>query len=487
MTSFNDIGYGFLLILKHEGIFKRGKIIEEADEGEVEHSIYLVDYGTIVKADFSSFYTCSGGEQNNALQYVFELPPQCFQCFLSEICPSPINCPSGWSVRSTEEFKKFIEGKSLEIEVLSFVDRIASVRLIAGGFQESFNDYLVVSLELALPCDDSYMCLLDQNDREKQRFRGRDSNEVKLKLEDELADDSIVPPPGDKLKEEIMIEGPFSPLESQLKSLCQSGTSHTSIEASSVNHVLFDPYPNDGVKKLLVSASMSQRDQRVTLHQTTIMPHLPGMACLLSLIFSPIAEVRCTKRRDRYSSILTGLGCDENRKPHFGEHDCLFFTDVELDQKDFDMINLLRKKMSSLMQSEPNSQFQSLKGFEKSNARTEIGNLLKDIMTKDRSPLGILEENEWEWKPFVKIEQKSEAMYPTLVTWEKLMPMSENTRRTFKNGAQELKRQADTNSKDQIIHCALCEEKIETVIDLKLHVMKKLHQKRLERIRDETS
>lgn len=184
---------------------------------------------------------------------------------------------------------------------------------------------------------------------------------------------------------------------------------------------------------------MSQKDDRVTLHQTTIMPHLPGMMSLLGLIFSPAAEVHMTTKKDRYTSILFGLGADENQKPHFGEHDLLVNVDVELTQNDFKMINELRGKISMLLKNVPGFKFQpKMNSVNKVQLRNNICQLLIEISSKHRSPLGVVvpSKTEWNWKPFVKSEEYNDAMYPRLVNVEKLMPMSENTRRSKKENAE---------------------------------------------------
>ena len=489
INSLEDVLNGFRLIVMHDQVLKRCKIIAmpDEDEGETEYTVFLIDYGSIVNVTFENFYICKRVNETNKelLKEVFELPPQCFQCRLSNIIPSPIKIPSGWSQETTEMFKKFIENKKLKITVSSFVDRVASVNLYAEcsstGIIKQFNEELIM-INYAQTSDDSYLNLLDQNRRETEQ-----RNSKRQQLEDELIDDTVIPPPEELLVEQITIDGPHSTLECKVEDLSRTKLTNVVIEATSVNHVLFDPFPNDAVKKLLVAATMSKREERVTLHQSTIMPHLPGIACLLSLMFSPIAEVRPSNDKTRYTSILTGLGCDKNRKPFYGEHDCLIHVDVELDLKDFDMIDSLRKKMSFLMKS-PVEIKNKQNHNEKKIIRNEACSLLTEIAKKPRSQLGLKfnsEVSDWNWRPVVKIEQKDEAMYPALVKVGKLIPLSENTKQYLKNHAEDLEQQAATNAENKIIKCKLCDETVETLMDLKLHVMKKLHKERKVRIREE--
>jgi Tudor domain len=483
---------GRRLLVKHREVFKRGKIVD--DEGEAKFKVYLIDYGEIINdVDRDDLYTCEGLDEEsrlNSLQLFFELPPQCIECRLSELIPSPIRCASGWSDKSTEVFKSFIDGKGLEIVVNSFVDRIASVRLIAGpvtqGSCESVNEYLVL-MDFAQTSDDSYMNQLDSFEREKQSSRNNRNVEL---VEDEFCDVGIIAPPQESLYDTIDIEGPFTPLESRAEMINREKFLDVVVEPSSVNHVLIDPYPNDSTRKLLVSASMSEKDKRVTLHQTTIMPHLPGMLTLLGLLFSPAAEVHMTPKKDRYTSILCGLGADESRKPHFGEHDLLIKVDVELTHRDFEMINELRDKMSTMLNNAPGFKFQpKVHADNKATLRNQICQKLITLTSKHRSPLGVVIPStiDWNWKPFVKSEDTVEVMYPQLAPVDKLMPMSENTRQGKIKHAVDLERLGRVNAQDEVIECQLCEERIETLVDLQLHVGKKLHKERLVRMRDETS
>lgn len=468
------------MIVKHEDAFKRGKIIESPDDGETTFWIYLIDFGSTIEATFADFFML---QQEGAFQYAFELPPQCYECRLSEVIPSAIKCSSGWSEKSTEELKKFIEGKYLEITVVSFVDEVACVYLLAApvtpGMADTLNEHLVLH-GYAQHSDDAYLNRVDEIAREKMRFN---NNFVPEKLEDKLVDDIFALPTG-MLTDSVKLDGPYSPLEEKIYGLCQKSPIGITVEISSVNSVLFDPYPFDGTAKLLVAASMSKRDEKVVLHQTTMMPHLPGMATLLSLIFSPLAEVRCSDNKHRYTSVLAGLGCDENSKSCYGEHDCLIDIDVELSQQDFSQINEMRSLMSFVMRQQPG---RMLFDREKLRARDRICFLLKKIFSQERSPLGINREGRsWRWKTFADIELKAEGLYPSLTPIEKLSLLTDEHRKALKKHAQNLENDARLNQTDKHIKCRLCEEDVDTCVDLQVHVKKNLHKKRLLRIRDET-
>lgn len=162
MRTLEDVK-GDCVIIKHEQQFKRGRIIEHPDEDEIEANFVclLIDYGMVIKVPFGSFYACAGFD-DQLLKSVFELPPQCYECRLSEVIPSAINCPSGWSESSTKQFKRFIDEKIVTIEINAFVERVASVQLYAG--QENMNENLVLN-QFAQRSDDSYIQMYDQLQR----------------------------------------------------------------------------------------------------------------------------------------------------------------------------------------------------------------------------------------------------------------------------------------------------------------------------------
>lgn len=159
MRTLDDVK-GDCVIINHEEKFKRGRIIEHPEEDEIEpkYVCLLIDYGLVIKVPFGSFYACAGFD-DQLLKSVFELPPQCYECRLSEVIPSAINCPSGWSDSSTVTFKRFIAEKIVTIEINAFVERVASVQLYAG--HENLSEYLLLN-QFAQRSDDSYIQMFDQ-------------------------------------------------------------------------------------------------------------------------------------------------------------------------------------------------------------------------------------------------------------------------------------------------------------------------------------
>ena len=69
-------------------------------------------------------------------------------------------------------------------------------------------------------------------------------------------------------------------------------------------------------------------------HSTTLLPNIPGLPAILTLLFAPRAEFRADAERKRLTGAICGLGYDRQRKnqPFYHEHDMeiAFDTDIGL-------------------------------------------------------------------------------------------------------------------------------------------------------------
>lgn len=92
-----------------------------------------------------------------------------------------------------------------------------------------------------------------------------------------------------------------------------------------------------------MSTSAFQSDRtpsRLVIRETTLLPNRPGFGPLMALIFCPTMEVKRDKDKNRFISIITGLGYNsKTNRPIFEEHDCVFNLDVEIDESDFRIVS----------------------------------------------------------------------------------------------------------------------------------------------------
>jgi ATP-dependent RNA helicase TDRD9 len=66
----------------------------------------------------------------------------------------------------------------------------------------------------------------------------------------------------------------------------------------------------------------SQDKSKVILRDTTLMPTLPGMLPIVSMLFAPKIELRTKPGVDHYTGMICGLGYDKRKKaPFYPEHD----------------------------------------------------------------------------------------------------------------------------------------------------------------------
>lgn len=65
---------------------------------------------------------------------------------------------------------------------------------------------------------------------------------------------------------------------------------------------------------------------------TTLLPNVPGLASILTLLFAPRAEFRADKARTRLTGAICGLGFDRERKDqaYHPEHDMEITFDAEV-------------------------------------------------------------------------------------------------------------------------------------------------------------
>ena len=71
-----------------------------------------------------------------------------------------------------------------------------------------------------------------------------------------------------------------------------------------------------------------------------MMPAVPGVLALMSLVFAPRAELRCDPRMQRYTGVLCGLGVDpELKEPIYMDHDLEVVFDTHIDDKDIELVS----------------------------------------------------------------------------------------------------------------------------------------------------
>lgn len=460
-------------MIKINNEFDRAQIVEYPSDNITVSSIFkvlLIDCGKIVECDLNSFYTCIGisvPDRQSLLRDIFKQPPACYECKLAEIQPTIFH-QCGWAKNTINDFKQKVLNKEVEIEIYAFNhnDKVASVEVVLRNQRSSQRIQVgqsLVNRYLAKNCNESYTTMFNfytTSNMQSNKFDIHRENQ-RITIQPQL------------LVKKVELEGPFSPIEfSSFEKTYRSFENFVRIDPSSVNSILIDPYPHDGVKKVLIAAAKSKNDRgKISLRQTTLMPHLNGIASIIALIFSPYAQIRFDKAKTRCTSILTGLGCDYSGKSYFGEHDSLFRTDVEFDNEDFEWINSLRCEMSKMMQNfEMNSQ-------EIENTKSKCCSLMLKIVKKERLQVGEShkDEDNFNWnKSMNEGYPDFEEMF-SVHNVKKIQPISLDSIKRICNNLRNLDQCVNSNSRDEELSCIACDDNMRTLMELKTHVLTAKH------------
>lgn len=83
----------------------------------------------------------------------------------------------------------------------------------------------------------------------------------------------------------------------------------------------------------------SKDGSSLKLRNTTLMPNIPGLTELVTLIFCPVAELFCDPNSNRYIGMLCGLG-HVRGKTIFPEHDVFININSNLTNEDLENVSL---------------------------------------------------------------------------------------------------------------------------------------------------
>ncbi|KAL6488110.1 hypothetical protein MHYP_G00047360 [Metynnis hypsauchen] len=151
-------------------------------------------------------------------------------------------------------------------------------------------------------------------------------------------------------KSKVPVHGPSSPHKVTFYNMsgvaqCRS----VAVERDSINSVLVNDHPQDKHERMLVagSVSLNASGSCILLKETTLMPHIHGLPALITMLFTPIMELRTDEERTCFSGALCGLGTN-SQEAVLPEHDIELAFDVKFDVEDITEINALREVMNRL-------------------------------------------------------------------------------------------------------------------------------------------
>uniref|UniRef100_A0A8C3I4W4 ATP-dependent RNA helicase TDRD9 n=1 Tax=Chrysemys picta bellii TaxID=8478 RepID=A0A8C3I4W4_CHRPI len=154
------------------------------------------------------------------------------------------------------------------------------------------------------------------------------------------------------------LHGPFNPYELKCHSMVQISKFRCIwIEKESINSVIVNNSPEDPFQKMLVAAAVSVNSTGSTmlLRETSLMPPIPGLPALLSMLFAPVIELRVDRSGRSFTGVLCGLGWNQSLgTPLLPEHDMELTFDVQFGVDDIVEINILRTAINKLVCDGPN-------------------------------------------------------------------------------------------------------------------------------------
>ncbi|XP_056089120.1 ATP-dependent RNA helicase TDRD9 [Rhinichthys klamathensis goyatoka] len=272
-----------------------------------------------------------------------------------------------WSSRARNRFKTLTSGRSAIVSLYSILHGVMRIDLH-------------ISLEMG---DVSVADLLVQEGHAchtPESFESQQSHEVLISLYEDMASGRFTPSSASgslnsRMEEDkqlinellqhfcvsstsapkckALVHGPSSPHKISVHSM--SRVSHfraVGIERDSINSVMVNEKPQDCHERMLVAAavSLSASGSHILLKETSLMPHIHGFPSLVTMLFTPVMELRTNEERTCFTGALCGLGWNPiSQEAMLPEHDIELAFDVKFDIEDITEINALRSTMNRLV------------------------------------------------------------------------------------------------------------------------------------------
>uniref|UniRef100_A0A8C7XDM4 ATP-dependent RNA helicase TDRD9 n=1 Tax=Oryzias sinensis TaxID=183150 RepID=A0A8C7XDM4_9TELE len=151
----------------------------------------------------------------------------------------------------------------------------------------------------------------------------------------------------------VQLQGPLSSYKTKFYPLSQMTSYKTvSIDKSSINSIALNESPHLKHMRMLVAGTVSVNASGscILLKDTSFLPNIPGLPALVTMVFTPIMELRTDKERTCYTGALCGLGYNsQTHEVILPEHDIELEFDVKFDVEDIIEINALRMSINSLL------------------------------------------------------------------------------------------------------------------------------------------
>ncbi|NXX17523.1 TDRD9 helicase, partial [Podargus strigoides] len=318
--------------------------------------VFFVDYGNRSKVPLKKL--------KDVPSCLRELPFQALEFKICKMRPSAksLVCGEPWSYSATQRFTSLVDGCTLLVKVYSLVHSVLHVDVFFYSKRKHLVNVRAVLIEerYAELAEESYESqqshdllkglFLDQvKGEEKKPASSREEEKHLIERLLNLFSDNKSGVPTHKVR----LFGPFSPYEVKCYGVTRiSQFRNTVIQKESINSVVVHDAPQDPFQRFLVAASLSadSNGSCVILEETSLMPPIPGLLALLSMLFAPAIELRVDKSGKYFTGVLCGLGQSETcGAPLLPENDMELTFDVHFGVEDISEINIVRTDINKLL------------------------------------------------------------------------------------------------------------------------------------------
>ncbi|KAF1496730.1 ATP-dependent RNA helicase TDRD9, partial [Pygoscelis antarcticus] len=318
--------------------------------------VFFVDYGNRSKVPLKKLKQIP-----SCLQ---ELPFQALEFKICKMRPSAksLVCGERWSYSASQRFASLVNGYTLLVKVYSLVHSVLRVDVFRYSrckelvnirdvlIEECYAELAEESYESQQSHDLLKGLFLDQvKKEEKMPVSSREEEKHLIERLLNLFSDNKSGAPTHK----VTVLGPFSPYEVKCYSMTRVSQFRSAfIQKESINSVVVHDAPEDPFQRLLVAAALSANatGSTVILEETSLMPPIPGLLALLSMLFAPAIELRVDKSGKYFTGVLCGLGWSQTSgAPLLPENDMELTFDVHFGMEDITEINILRTAINKLL------------------------------------------------------------------------------------------------------------------------------------------
>lgn len=490
---------GSIYVAPFQDNYFRAKVVSLSDakpDGKQQVVVQYIDYGNRDRLSAAHLYALPRTD-------VMQHPPLAIRCTLAHVRPPISNEENKWPNESVEYFHEQMgntDEDPLFANIYSVVDDVCALEInrrskVRGQcMNETIND-LLIQKGYARQRSESYLSQEDHLLRERIQKQASEDDEPSASFKyyppaiDHGDEQNIPPPPLQDCRRDMVLKGPFSPLEMRVFGLTQNSEYRAiHVDHVSVNSVLLDSDPQDPHDRLLVAGAIATNLQGSTLNlrHTTLMPSIPGFPALMAMLWAPRAALHTDRSKTRVISCLCGVGCHANtQRPILPIHDMVFNLDFELTADDVRIINEIREYMNQAMETVHSYCMNKPMQYAIETSQLEIRNRIRSLLQKTRRSYDrviLPQAKSWKHAAFRSMDQLSKDIWPTHAVPNELN--EEEQKRSEKEVVimkqiETMQSIAERRMPMSVMKCELCNITVHEIGEVRVHISSVEHRQRV--------